>query len=151
MLRGCWPKVPAAGCANAALLNQVASLTNARRLQRRIADEIPELVAAAGANAGVVDVLPHRKRRAGLHLVDAGQLPVSEQAAHHAGRAAERQLVNVADDQHVGAVEIGDAVVALVAIRIRQDLGQRRSVVAQPRKRVGDVELETRARSGAGR
>src|SRR5207249_11915554 len=29
MLRGCCPNVPAAGCANAALLNQIASFTNA--------------------------------------------------------------------------------------------------------------------------
>src|SRR6516162_10216804 len=29
MFRGCWPNVPAAGCANAPLLNQVASFTNA--------------------------------------------------------------------------------------------------------------------------
>ena len=54
-----------------------------------------------------------------------------------------RQLVYVADDQHMGAVEIGNAVVPLIVVRVRQNVRERRRVVAQTRESIRNVELET--------
>jgi hypothetical protein len=61
---------------------------------------------------------------------------MAQQAPRQPARAVERKLVNVADDQHVGAVEVGIAVAALVTVCIRQDFGERRRIIAQTRERV---------------
>src|SRR5262249_1715715 len=44
----------------------------------RITAEVPELVAAAGADAGVVEIVSDGERRAGLRLEYARKLPITE-------------------------------------------------------------------------
>src|SRR2546428_2244009 len=55
------------------------------RVDVRVADQIPELIAAAGPDAGEVVVAAHRERRARLVLVHAGDLPVAERAPRPTG------------------------------------------------------------------
>src|SRR5207248_10467373 len=55
------------------------------RIDGRVADDIPELIAAAGTDAGKVVVAAHRERRARLVLVHAGNLPVAERAPRPTG------------------------------------------------------------------
>src|SRR4051812_3463942 len=43
-----------------------------------IPHEFPELISAAGTDAGVIYIVADRKRRAGLGLEDPGQFPVSQ-------------------------------------------------------------------------
>jgi hypothetical protein len=61
-LRGCVPQVPFAGRANAFLSNQTAEFVNSAFYGQRIAHLIPELIAAACADARNILRVADRKR-----------------------------------------------------------------------------------------
>src|SRR5258707_5618874 len=77
-----------------------------RARDRCVARQSPELVAAAGADAGDIGTGANRERNAGLCLIDARYLPTAERGLYEPVVAVleERQVVNVVGHQHVGAV-----------------------------------------------
>src|SRR5260370_3733164 len=68
---------PLRGLSKCILVEPHGRIGEGCRLRARISNQVPELIAAAGANAGIVYVVANRERRPGLRLEDSRERPVA--------------------------------------------------------------------------
>src|SRR5438477_6302214 len=112
----------------------------------RIANDVEELLAAARADAGEIAEAPHIKGDSGLRLENPGEVPAAKYGPQRRGRRLEpRKPVRELAHEDVRPVEVGDAVVATVVIRVRQDIPTAVPIVLRPRQRVRDAEPDIAA------
>src|SRR5205085_11527997 len=90
---------------------RIACISNSAK---RVANEVRvRAESSAVGNAGVVAghasgaSVSNRKWRPGLNAGNARPLPASQQSVGHASASGERQIVHVADCQHVALVKVG--------------------------------------------